>query len=209
MTDTYVISSVRETDNAVTLEIVDPCGGVKRMRLTVKIWASMGLSRADVISRDTYEKLKEYSERCEAVTKALRILADGMYSIRGLTEKLTRSGFSKEAAEAAVALALKRGLIDEESQAQAVATRQVTKLHRGRSRVIRELAAKGYPSDVAKKAADSVPAGAYEQALEISLMKKCRDGIPEEKGERDRLAASLMRLGFSSGEVIKKMKEYR
>lgn len=208
-TDTYVITSVREGDSAVRLEVVDPSGDVKRHRLTLKIWESLSLSRGDVITRDTYLRIAEYSERCEAVTRALRILSDGMYSIRALTEKLTHSGFSKEAAEAAVALALKRGLIDETSQAEVIAERQASKLHRGHSRVIRELAAKGYPSEIAKRGADSVPASVYEEALEVSLMKKCRGVIPTDKGERDRLISSLMRLGFSAGEIIKKMNEYR
>lgn len=205
ISDTYVITSVRETDKSVTVEIVTPDGDVKRMRLTLKIWETLGLSRADVISKEVYEKTAEYSERCEAVTKALRILSDGMYSIRALSEKLTRSGFSKEASEAAVALALKRGLIDELSQAEAIAERQVTKLHRGRTRVIHELTSKGYPADIAKRAADGIPFSAYDEALELSLMKKCHAVVPEDKTERDKLVAALVRLGFSAGEIIKKM----
>jgi len=192
----------------VTLEIVTPSGDVKRMRLTSKIWGTLGLSRADVIGKETFCRIAEYSEMCEAVTKTLRILADGMYSIRALTDKLARSGFSKEAIEAAVALALKRGLIDELSQAEAIAERQASKLHRGRSRVIRELTAKGYPSGIASRAADSVPISVYREALEVSLMKKCRGVIPTEKAERDKITASLVRLGFSAGEIIKMMNEY-
>ena len=207
MTDSYVISSVRETDTSVTIEVVTPTGEVKRMRLTVKIWEALGLSRADVITRETYERIAEYSEMCEAVTKTLRILSDGMYSIRALSDKLGRLGFSREAAEAATALALKKGLINEKAQAEAIAERQVTKLHRGRARVIRELTAKGYPAGIAREAADSVPIAAYEEALEISMMKKCRTVIPKDKKERDKLTASLVRLGFSPGEILKKMNE--
>ena len=207
MTDSYVISSVRETDTSVTIEVVTPTGEVKRMRLTAKIWEALGLSRADVITRETYERIAEYSEMCEAVTKTLRILSDGMYSIRALSEKLDRLGFSKKAAEAATALALKKGLINEKAQAEAIAERQVTKLHRGRARVIRELTAKGYPAGIAREAADSVPIAAYEEALEISMMKKCRTVIPKDKKERDKLTASLVRLGFSPVEIIKKMNE--
>ena len=207
MTDSYLISSVRETNTSVTIEVVTPTGEVKRMRLTAKIWGTLGLSRADVITRETYERISEYSEMCEAVTKTLRILSDGMYSIRALSEKLGRLGFSKEATEAATALALKKGLINEKAQAEAIAERQVTKLHRGRARVIRELTAKGYSAGIAREAADSVPIAAYEEALEISMMKKCRTVIPRDKKERDKLTASLVRFGFSPGEIIKKMNE--
>ena len=207
MNTPYVISSVRESDSAVRVEIVAPSGEVKRHRLTVKLWESLSHTRGDVISAAEYERIREYSERCEAVTKALRLLSDGMYSIRALSEKLDRLGFSKKAAEAATALALKKGLINEKAQAEAIAERQVTKLHRGRARVIRELTAKGYPAGIAREAADSVPIAAYEEALEISMMKKCRTVIPKDKKERDKLTASLVRLGFSPGEIIKKMNE--
>ena len=209
MNTPYVISSVRESDSAVRVEIVAPSGEVKRHRLTVKLWESLSHTRGDVISAAEYERIREYSERCEAVTKALRLLSDGMYSIRALTEKLTRSGFSKESAEAAMAVALKRGLIDEEAQAEIIAEKQASRRHRGRGRVVRELVAKGYPADVAKRGADSVPQSVYEEALEVSLMKKCRGTVPEDKAERDRLTASLVRLGFSAGEVIKEMNKLK
>jgi len=205
--NTYLITSVREGDSAVRIELVTPSGEVKRHRLTLKLWESLGLSHGEAVSGEIYGKIEELSERCEAVTRTLRILSDGMYSIRALTEKLMRSGFSKEAAEGAVAVALKRGLLDEYAQAEAIAERQAAKLHRGKSRVIRELTAKGYPSDIAKRAADSVPHSVYEEALEISLMKKCRGDIPLERAERDKLTASVVRLGFSAGEIIKMIKK--
>lgn len=207
MDKTYIIGGVREGESAVRVEVITPAGDVKRHRLTTKIWETLGLSSGDVITRDAYLKIAEYSERCEAVTRALRYLSGGTYSIKALTDKLCRSGISKEAAEAAVALALKRGLIDEYAQACDIAEKQASRQHRGPSRVARDLAAHGYPSDLSRRAAESVPPGVYAEALEVCIAKKCKSGIPVEKNERDKLIASLVRLGFSVGSIIKKINE--
>lgn len=207
MGGTYIIGGVREGDTSVKIEVITPSGDVKRHRLTVKIWQSFGLSSGDVIERETYWRIAEYSEKCEAVTKALRYLSEGTYSIRALTDKLYQKGFGKEAAEAAVALALKRGLIDEYSQACDIAEKQATRLHRGPSRIAHDLASHGYPSDLSRRAAESVPMGVYDEALDICIAKKCKGGIPKEKIERDRVIASLVRLGFTPGSIIKKMNE--
>lgn len=207
MTKEYIIGGVREGESAVKVEVITPSGDVKRHRLTVKIWQSFALSSGDVISREVYQRIAEYSERCEAVTRALRYLSDGTYSVKALTDKLCAKGFGKESSEAAVALALKRGLIDEYAQACDIAEKQASRLHRGPARIARDLISHGYPPDVSRLAADSVPLGVYDEALDICMAKKCGGGIPEEKSERDRVIASLVRLGFSAGSIIKKMNE--
>ena len=205
MSDTYIIGGVRAGDTSVKIEVITPSGDVKRHRLTLKIWESLSLSSGDVISRETYRRIAEYSEKCEAVTKTLRYLSEGTYSIKALTDKLCQKGFNKDSAEAAVALALKRGLIDEYSQACDIAEKQASRLHRGPSRIARDLTAHGYPSDLSRRAAESVPMSVYDEALDICIAKKCKNGIPEEKSERDRVIASLVRLGFSVGSIIKRM----
>ena len=205
MSDTYIIGGVRAGDTSVKIEVITPSGDVKRHRLTLKIWESFALSSGDVISRETYRRIAEYSEMCEAVTKTLRYLSEGTYSIKALTDKLCQKGFNKDSAEAAVALALKRGLIDEYADACDIAEKQASRLHRGPSRIARDLTSHGYPSDLSRRAAESVPMSVYDEALDICFAKKCKNGIPEEKGERDRVIASLVRLGFSVGSIIKKM----
>lgn len=207
MDGTYIIGGVREGESAVKVEVITPSGDVKRHRLTTKIWETLGLSSGDVIAKETYLKIADYSERCEAVTRALRYLSGGTYSIKALTEKLCRAGISKEAAEGAVALALKKGLIDEYSQACDIAEKQASRQHRGPSRIARDLTSHGYPADISRRAAESVPLSVYDEALEICIAKKCKNGIPTEKSERDRVIASLVRLGFSVGSIIKKINE--
>ena len=66
MSDTYIIGGVRAGDTSVKIEVITPSGDVKRHRLTLKIWESLSLSSGDVISRETYRRIAEYSEKCLA-----------------------------------------------------------------------------------------------------------------------------------------------
>lgn len=201
----YYVSSVREEDSCVRAEILSESGDVTRLRLTPKLWEKMNLERGDVVSGEKYTELCGLSERCEAVTRALFILSGSMCSRRELTTKLTSRGFSAEAAQYAVTLAQRRGYLDEAAQAESIAERQVMHCHRGYSRVVRELVAKGYPSEVARAAAERIPPSAYEEALDIMLAKKCRAGVPSEVREREKLVAAMCRQGFSAARVRRRL----
>ncbi len=204
----YYVSSLREEDSAVYAELLSEAGEVTRLRLTPRLWEKQCLSRGDTLSRGKYEQLCRLSERCEAVTRALFILSDSMCSRRRLIMKLTSRGFSREAAEYAAQLAVRRGYLDEVAQAESIAQRQVTKCFRGRARVVSELISKGYPSQTARDAAAAVPQELYEEALERALAKKCKGGVPTERAEREKLIAALCRAGFASSEVRRLLDEW-
>lgn len=204
----YYVSSLREEDHAVYAELLSEAGEVTRLRLTPRLWEKQCLSRGDTLSREKYEQLCRLSERCEAVTRALFILSDSMCSRRRLIMKLTSRGFSRESAEYAAALAVRRGYLDEASQAESIAQRQVTKCFRGRSRVVSELISKGYPSQTAREAANAVPQELYEEALERALAKKCKGGVPTDRAQREKLVAALCRAGFASSEVRRLLDEW-
>ncbi len=201
----YTLTAVRENGNAVRVELLAPDGEVKRHRMTVKLWESFHLTRGDVLSCDEYMKVADISERCEAVTRGMKLLAQSSYSCKKLTEKLRRAGFSSSAAEDAVAIALRRGLIDEASQARDYALKYVEIKHRGRGRVISSLISHGYSPDTARRAADGVPREVYAEALEAQLAKHCPGELPEDRRERDKLCAALVRQGFGVGEVLAAM----
>ena len=59
----------------------------------------------------------------------------------------------------------------------------------------------------ASTAAYSVPQEIYEEALRKSLHAKCKGRVPEDKAERDKLTASLVRLGFSPSVIFSAMNE--
>lgn len=199
----YMILAVRESESSVKLELVSPDGDLIGHRLSSGIWERLGYSDGDSLDEDQYAKLCELSEKCEAVTRAMQLLSNSVYSAAALAMRLVASGHSKAAAEHAVQLMCRRGFIDEASQALGIAERQVTRLYRGRARVVRELTAKGYPADVARAAADAIPHGAYAEALDCALFKRTHGVPPEDRRERDRVVSSMMNAGFSASEVLR------
>ncbi len=207
MEKSYIIGAVREREKSVSVEIVTPSGEVKKHRLTPAMWNEFSVTTGDVIGRETYLKIKALAEKCEAVTRAIRAIADCPHSYASLSRKLSSLGYSKEAVDSAVAVIRRRRLIDEATQAEAMALRLVKTKHRGPSRVVSDISAKGYPREIARQAAESVDESDYAEALRINLERKCSGEIPTEEKAREKLTLSLMRLGFSTSEIIRAFKE--
>ena len=207
MDNIYVIGGVKEMSSRVTVEVICPSGEVKKFSMTPKMWEGYHLTSADAVSADVFHMIRADSERCEAVTKALRALTASTLSYGALNAKLKQSGFSEDAVRAAVAIVRKRGLINEEADAADIAEKMARSKGRGPARIKAELQKKGYSSSVASAAAGSVPQEIYEEALRKSLHSKCKGRVPEDKAERDRLTASLVRLGFSTGMIFSAMNE--
>lgn len=204
--DLYVIGGIREGERSIKCEVISPAGDVVKLRMTKKMWEKYAFSSADTVSGETYREMKHDSEICEATSRAASLLADSPHSCKALFTKLKQKGFSEEAAETAVSTLLKRGFIDEISQARDIALKMAKTKERGPMRITSELQTKGYPRDVANAAAGSVPDEVYAEALRSALAKKARAGIPEDKKERDKLVASLVRLGFSPSKIISAMR---
>lgn len=203
----YLIGGVREGERSVTAEVITPSGEVKRLRMTKKLWGKYAFSSADTVGRETYLEMKRDSEICEATSRAVTLVADAPHSCRALLTKLKQKGFPEEAAEAAAATLLRRGIIDEAEQARDIALKMAKSKHRGPLRITADLQGKGYPREIAMSAASSVPDGVYDEALTAALSARIRGGIPEDKKERDKLTASLVRQGFSPSRIIAAMKD--
>ncbi|MBR6807892.1 MAG: RecX family transcriptional regulator [Clostridia bacterium] len=199
----YVIGGVREGERSITLEVIRPDGGVEKLRMTKKMWEKYAFSAADTVAEQVFREMKHDSEICEAVSRAASLVSSAPHSCTALLMKLRVKGFSEDAAETAVSVLLKRGYIDEVSQAKDIAERLVKAKHRGPSRVASELRQKGYSADIAAAATESVSEEMYRTALMAAAMKKARLGIPKDKKERDKMVAALVRQGFSVGNVIK------
>lgn len=204
----YIIGGVREGERSVAFEVISPSGEVEKLRMTLKMWEKYSLTSASTVGREVYLSLKHDSEICMAVSRAASLVADAPHSCNALFRKLKQKGFSEEASELAVATLLKRGFIDEREQAKDIALKMAKSKHRGSARIISELQQKGYPAVAAKEAAESVPDEVYEEALRMALGKKAADGIPQDRKERDKIVASLVRQGFSPSKIINMMKSF-
>ena len=201
----YIIGGIREGAASVSVEVIDPAGAVKKLRMTKKLWERYAYASGDAVSPEVFGGMLADSERCEAVTRALGYLKASPLSYKALHMKLKGAGCSDEAAESALALVRGKHLIDEETQAADIAESQVRTKKRGRGRVVAYLQSKGYSAEVSRRGADSVDGELYREALRDAIDKKCRGGVPSDKAQRDKLIASLVRQGFSVGEVIKEM----
>lgn len=152
-----------------------------------------------VIDEETFFRLEDAATFSEAVRMGLRMLAYGSNTKRGLETKLCQKGVSREAAARAALHLSERGYISESEDAVREAERNVRKL-RGRNRIRAILYEKGY---------DGEAIGAAERYLDevdfvgicVSLIERRYAGLLEDPLSRKKMAATLMRNGFSMNEI--------
>lgn len=160
------------------------------------------------IGEAEYDELHRLAEITEAVLEAARVLSSGDKSTRDLTLKLRRK-FSDEAVDHAVRLMEKRGYLDEAAQCQRIAETAVRTKHHGPGRIKADLAAHGYSGKAADAAVNAIPEEDYADALAYNIDRKF-PGIAEmDAADVKKAAASLMRLGFSSGAIFGEIKRRR
>ena len=200
---TYLITDITAHPPVVSVRVLSEDGDGILLRLTEEKWEEFGLSRGEEITEDVFSRIRLESEKCEAVTKALSVVSASTVCLKGLERKMFLAGFSEEAVRYAVDITVKKGYIDEYADAARIAENEALKKRRGPVRIKRELMAKGYGASVASEAASSVSREIYAEALEKELAKRCPDGVPESRYEREKLAAALMRQGFTSAAVLK------
>lgn len=164
------------------------------------------VNELDAVTEEIYDALKDADERTRALLEAVRILSVSEKSRRSLVRKLELKGFSTEAADSAVNILTQKGYLNDEKACREIADALVRKKHYGRKRVVTYLASHGYDVSEAKKAADEIDDEEYLAALKYSIEKKFPDISVIPRESQLKAVQSLMRLGFSSGEIIKEIK---
>lgn len=160
------------------------------------------------IGEAEYDELHRLSEMTEAVLEAARVLSSGDKSERDLRMKLKRK-FSAEAIDAAVRLMQKRGYLDETAQCLRIAEAAVHSKHHGPKRIHADLVAHGYSSRAAAAAVQAIPDEDYADALTYCIDRKFPEIEEMDAADVKKAAASLMRLGFSSGAIFDEIKQRR
>lgn len=156
---------------------------------------------------------QEASRQDPALQYALRVLSMGDCSERKLWEKLLRKGFSQ--AESAVVLetVVAKGLIREQSQAQALAEYLCQRMWYGKRRITQTLLQKGYTSDTVNgldfDEMDFV--AACRNRLERAcgrVLSAWREATGQEKrGVEQKLYQGCLRYGFSFSEIREALEE--
>ena len=179
---------------------VEGDAGAEKYLAAREFFTPLGLAEGDGVGDEELEALREAAVLTAACRKALDALSRSDVSRRALEDRLVlKYKFDREAARAAADYAVRRGFLDEERQASELAHRAARSKNHGRRLVVAELLSKGYPKDVAERAANSVPDGEYAAALRRALAKK--------SGDAPKVVASLVRLGHLPSDAAKAVNE--
>jgi len=154
------------------------------------------------LTENIYRDISSAAERTKAVRLGASIVSTSDKSASAVMRKLRDAGISKESAEHAVALLIRRGYIDEAAQCERIAETLLRYKRYGRSRIVQYLIAHGYPTDVAKKAAASLDDEDVCAALTKTIEKKHPDIDTYSPEDTKKAVTSLMRLGFTSSEIF-------
>lgn len=197
------IAASGNDDIAVSLEIREG-EQIQRERFVVsaEVYASLGISKGEC-DRELYDLLEGEARICAAYKRGLYILGYGSCSMRAMVSKLVAKGFDKTDASVAVERLESRGLLVEESNARREAERCAAKLW-GETRIASHLRSKGYSGESVKDALFALEDNGvdFEENCLKLVESKCHGGaLPSERSELQKLIASVMRYGYSSGEV--------
>ena len=179
-----------------------PRSEVRELSLLIDKYTELRPSKGE-IDEAFFERLAFAAEFSSAVTAGARMLAFGANTKRGLVSKLVQKSFSREAAQEAAEYLAGKGYISEARDARREAENQVKKL-RGRNRVVAALRDKGFGEDALLAAAEYLDTVDFSARCAM-LIQKRYDGLLVDADSRRKLAASLMRNGYTMREIREAM----
>ena len=131
-------------------------------------------------------------------------------TVKEARSRLRGKGFSPEVVEEVISLALEEKLLDDELFARLYAEDRATRRPRAKSLIQRELARKGIPPDVARRALDRALGDVGDRELARDALARrlpALKGLPREVALR-RAFSYLLRRGFPPGiarEVVREL----
>ena len=208
--DTRAVLSVTPSGEGETVTVVlalpDP-EGKKAQRvsfhLLVEQYAELGVKTGEITS-EYADTLLDAGQLCGAIRRGISMLGYGDQSARRLAGKLTAKGVDRDTAARAVAYLTERGYIREESTATLRARQSVGKGW-GERRIREDLMAHGFTREAVEEAMEEISDTDWEENCAAAIRKKY-GGIPEDRGERQKLIASMMRLGYDADTVKEAMR---
>ena len=158
------------------------------------------------ITADFYDMLVYESDVTAAIRCAARIQSQSPKSKQELIRKLREKGIKGEPAEEAVAFLVQKGYLNEREQAYTFAENALIRKHYGKRRISAALLAHGYESETIRDVLAQIPEDLTEEALRVTLKRKYNP-FPTDPKERQKAFASLMRIGFTGGEIQAAVRE--
>ncbi len=160
-------------------------------------------------TEDLYDRLKSAAERTSVIVEAVSILQRSGKSRRELARLLKIKKFSDDSIKYALKYVLAKGYLDEMRDCQSKAERLLHRNHYGRQRISTYLYTHGYDLDLAKYTAEMLDEDEVHDALVYNIRKKFPWIAEFDRRQREKAVASLIRLGFSTAEILTEIEKIR
>lgn len=201
MDKAFRIENVTRTPAGTSVFLLPLGGGGEEVTLLLseEFWKPLGYKAGTELTESEEEELKSREELSRAVSRTVKILSSSDHSRIQLLRKLKMHGFEGEAAERAADYAEAHGYINENRQAERAAEYFVRHKYWGRKRIAAELLMRGYRKSAVVHAAETIDEDTYMASLHVMMDRKYK--LASSREERERLFASLSRLGYSLSEI--------
>ena len=172
-----------------------------------RLAAETPINELDPVDSEIYDRIALSAEMTSALKEGSRIIGNADRSESNVARRLKQKGFSADAVDYAVETLKRHGYLDEEGICVRIAEALVRSKHYGRRRILTYLLSHGYKSEAAEAAVDSIPEEDYADALRYNIKKKFPNIYDLDRQSQQKAIASLMRLGFGTGEIFDAIKE--
>ncbi len=192
------IAYIKQKNNGrcMLLGIESEQGEVVRMCVSRAAYRDLGCPvRGDVVTEDTYDRIRREDERMRALDRALYLLSFSDNSRAQLTHKLHAKGFGADAAAYAVDEVVRLGYLRESEQLLHLVRDLANLRLYGARRISAALRAKGYRyADIAAAIEHLCASGEIDFSKNFSALQEKRgDGTP--------LTARKLRYTYGYGET--------
>ena len=185
----------------VVLALPDP-EGKKAQRvsfcLLVEQYAELGVKIGEITPEEA-DALLDAGRLCGAIRRGIVLLGYGDQSARWLAYKLTAKGVDRDTAAHATAYLTEKGYIREDDTATLRAEQDLRKGW-GERRIREDLIAHGFTHEAVEEAMEELSNTDWVETCAAVIRKKYGK-IPEDKGERQKMLAAMMRLGYDTDTV--------
>lgn len=175
---------------------------VRELRLLIDKFSELRPAKGG-IDEEFFLALVSASEFTTAVRMGARMLSFSASTKRALCSKLIQKGIDREIATDAAEYLAEKGYISETRDAKIEAQNQVRKL-RGRNRVLAALRDKGFSEDAMEAANAYLETVDFVELCVSLIEKRYRDLLCDGESRR-KLAAMLMRFGYTMREIREAM----
>ena len=209
---TYTVQSVSESPAGISVSVSVPPDGNKEAEtaeflISREQWAWGRLSPGDAVSEEEYGRMEHAAVFSRALARTREILSYSGISRHALIGRLRHFGFEDDVCEETADYAVAHGLVREKAQTEHAVDTYLHRKYWGRKRIVAELTARGYAPEVIRDAVAAVPEEEFMRTL-ASILRRKYDTLPDDPQEKQKMILSLLRLGYSAGEIKQAIEDF-